>query len=503
MTKSLASKQHIPDQLFEDVFLNAPLGIYTLDKDGTITTFNPKMAELAGDDPSEVVGLNVFEMSSYKKSGLDKYFKKGLSGESFEIEVDYVSLIGKKKSIRHYRGVPLEGRGKEGEARLLLLVEDITERKIAERRLEESRRTEKLERERLSTLINSLVDGVIALDENNKVIKYNAAALSLLDKNEDITNFKIDEIINLTDKNGDNVSIKDFIKDTAAPRIFTDWTVNYSDGEKINLYISVATVHQSYQKESIGEGHVLLLRDITKEKTVEAERDEFISVVSHELRTPLAIAEATISTAMLPEAKKHPEKFQSLLKEAHQNVVFLSGIVNDITTLVLADEEAMELPTEEIAPGNLLVELESEFKPKAEAKNLKFKIEKGEDLKKFISSEYRVKEILNNLLDNAIKYTEEGSIALNATMQDKDHIKFDVIDTGIGMSKSDQKHIFERFWRSEDYRTRTHSGTGLGLYLSKRLADRLGAEIKIQSKLNSGSTFSLILPIKVYKNDSG
>ncbi len=87
------------------------------------------MEELSGDKPEDAIGLNVFELDSYKKVGLDKLFAKGLAGEAFETEVEYVSQLSKKSSMRYYRGVPLKGNSKVGNAKLLLIVEDITQRK--------------------------------------------------------------------------------------------------------------------------------------------------------------------------------------------------------------------------------------------------------------------------------------------------------------------------------------------------------------------------------------
>lgn len=476
-------------QLYEDVFLNAPMGIYTLDKDGTITSFNPKMAELAGDDPNEVVGLNVFEMDSYKKSGLDAFFAKGLAGESFETEVDYISLLGHKKSTRHYRGVPLQGHDKPGAARLLLLVEDVTERRAAERRLE-------LERRRLAALINSLADGVIALNEKQEVIIFNGATLGVLDVNEDLSGRQVSDILNITDKTNKPVNISERIKNVKAPVVYDDWLLHYPDGESINLYVSISPVYQGYHQE--GErGHVLLLRDITQEKTLEAQRDEFISVVSHELRTPLTTAEAALSTAMVMADRQQAEKAIGLLKEAHKNVTFLADLVNDISTLALAERGAMDIEPEEVDVQALLKELEGECAPKAEAAGLAFHLEVPSDVPHIVSNHYRLKEVLGNILNNALKYTEEGSITLKAEQLDGTRVRFSIIDTGIGIKKSDQKHIFERFWRSEDYRTRTHSGTGLGLYLAKRVTERLQGTIDFESKVGEGTAFTVTVPMKL------
>lgn len=127
----------IADILYEDIFMNSPFGIYTLNSEGVITSFNPKMAELSGDRPENAIGLNALHLESYIDVGLDKLFKKAINGEAFETEVEYSSHLAKKLTIRHYRGIPIADRGITGQARLLLIVEDITDRRVMERSRDE------------------------------------------------------------------------------------------------------------------------------------------------------------------------------------------------------------------------------------------------------------------------------------------------------------------------------------------------------------------------------
>jgi len=110
-----------------------------------------------------------------------------------------------------------------------------------------------------------------------------------------------------------------------------------------------------------------------------------------------------------------------------------------------------------------------------------------------MSSKLYVREVLQNFITNAIKYTETGSVAITAAPA-KNGVVFSVTDTGIGISKGDQEKVFDKFFRSEDYRTRQTNGTGLGLYVTMKLARILHAEIDLRSKLNKGSTFSIFIP---------
>lgn len=119
-----------------NIINNSPIGIYTVDKQGIITSFNPKMCKISGcKDPQERIGLNVFELHSYKENNLDKHFRQGLGGEPFEAEVRHVSQSD-KESFRHYHGVPLFDHSGKNVVELLLLVEDVTERKKLETQLQ-------------------------------------------------------------------------------------------------------------------------------------------------------------------------------------------------------------------------------------------------------------------------------------------------------------------------------------------------------------------------------
>ncbi|HEY5152864.1 MAG TPA: HAMP domain-containing sensor histidine kinase, partial [Candidatus Saccharimonadales bacterium] len=267
----------------------------------------------------------------------------------------------------------------------------------------------------------------------------------------------------------------------------------YSDGSQINLYLSIAPVHLGYGSQG-QRGYVLLLRDITREKSLEEERDEFISVVSHELRTPIAIAEGNIGNAQfIAEKSGDMNAIKQALKEAHNQVLFLSDMMNDLSTLSRAERGKLRIDVEPINVHELLSELAENYRPEAEAKKLALKTVPDPRLELLCSSKLYVREILQNFLTNAIKYTDKGSITLSASAAPKG-VRFLVEDTGIGIGKSDQGRVFDKFFRSEDYRTRQAKGTGLGLYVTMKLVRMIHAEIDLKSQLNKGSTFMVFVP---------
>lgn len=350
-----------------------------------------------------------------------------------------------------------------------------------------------LEHERLTSLISSMADGVIALDDHAKIIMYNGAALNILDLNGSITGRSLPRVMPLYDKNGQPINVSTLIAETKIPTSSRDYLLHYTDGSTANLYLSIAPVHLGYGAE--GErGYVLLLRDITREKSLEEERDEFISVVSHELRTPIAITEGNISNAQfIAKQSGDIAEIRKALDAAHEQIQFLAGLVNDLSTLSRSERGVLQLEIEPINPHKLIEELASDYADQAKARGLELKTDLSPHLETLHSSQLYSREILQNFITNAIKYTESGSVTIGAAPVAKG-VRFTVTDTGIGISKTDQEKIFDKFFRSEDYRTRASSGTGLGLYVTMKLARLLHAEISVDSKINHGSTFTIFIP---------
>ncbi|HSW37172.1 MAG TPA: ATP-binding protein [Candidatus Saccharimonadales bacterium] len=352
---------------------------------------------------------------------------------------------------------------------------------------------EQLEHSRLTSLINSMADAVIAVDEDARVVLYNGATLNTLDVNNIKAGDRLSKIFAPIDKDNQPVPITQVIAQTKLPTTNRDLRLKYSDGSVINLYTSIAPVHLGYGKGG-QRGYVILLRDITREKSLEEERDEFISVVSHELRTPIAIAEGNISNAQFTVGNSgNIEQIKQALGQAHDQVMFLADMINDLSTLSRAERGKLNVEIEAINVHDLVQELANSYTPEAQTRGLELKIELDPALELLYSSKLYVHEILQNFITNALKYTQRGHVTLGAKAYDKG-VQFYVSDSGIGISKSDQERVFDKFFRSEDYRTRQSNGTGLGLYVTMKLARLVHAEISMESELNKGSTFTVLVP---------
>jgi signal transduction histidine kinase len=354
-----------------------------------------------------------------------------------------------------------------------------------------------IEKSQLVALLNSVNEAIISIDTSGKIQIYNSAALNLLDTNINLKNKHIDSVCKIT-LDGKPISLFNEISAQKHTIARDDLELKYTDDESISLSLNSSPVWVARSSDNVLSGYILAIRDITKAKSLDEERDEFISVVSHELRTPLTIAEGTLSNAeLLFERGASPSKLLEMLKSSHEQVLYLSKMVNDLSTLSRAERGIADSP-EKVDITQLAQELYNEYSPKAHAKNLTLDLDITQRPGSILVSKLYLEEILQNFLTNSIKYTLKGGVILRVekvVRETGENIRFSVKDTGIGISKSDQNHIFERFFRSEDYRTRESSGTGLGLYVVKKLSHKLGTTIEVKSRLNHGSEFSFELPV--------
>jgi PAS domain S-box-containing protein len=352
----------------------------------------------------------------------------------------------------------------------------------------------RLEHQRLLTLINNMGDAVIATDEQGTIITYNGAALELLDTNESLNERNIKDVMVLKNTEKQEVDLITETDQSQGHYRRTDLSLYYDEDDMANLYINITPIKIGYGQE-VQRGFTLIMRDISKEKSLEEERDEFISVVSHELRTPITITEGKISNAQIMLKNNNTDKLESALEEAHNQIVFLAAMINDLSTLSRAERDNLNLDIELVEPNKLVQSIVESYRPEAEQHGLHISAKLADkELPQLNTSRLYLQEIIQNFVTNSLKYTREGGVTLAVEpARENGKVVFSVTDTGIGISKSDQKRLFEKFFRSEDYRTRESGGTGLGLYVTAKLAQKLGAQIDVSSKLDHGSTFTITI----------
>lgn len=360
--------------------------------------------------------------------------------------------------------------------------------------LSRSQAEELLQRDRILTIVNNLADAVLSTDRDGIIQVYNAASLNLLDTNQELTGQQIDTVLHLLDSDHKAFKLRRAFKVSRSVESRDDLSATIS-GETLRLSVIYSPIRSTNSHDpEANDGYIVILRDITKQKSLEEERDEFISVVSHELRTPITIAEGSLDNVQVMMGRDDIPKptLADNVKAAHDQVLFLARMVNDLSTLSRAERGVADT-AEEIDVDQMIHDLYNEYAPQAQAKGLQLNLDVSPKLGQVSASRLYLKELLQNFVTNAIKYTKEGTIVISVHVKN-DVITFAVKDSGIGISKSDQARIFDKFYRSEDYRTRETGGTGLGLYVARKLSKKLGTTIELKSRLNHGSTFWFTLP---------
>jgi PAS domain S-box-containing protein len=402
----------------------------------------------------------------------------------------WVMISGEWYSPLHLSGLQLAGASASVLIGLGIYVERLSHFVRAERdELELLSRAWDAQRKHLLTLVDSLQDAIFVVDAHGKVLVCNAAAEGLSNVPGDIQGKLFADVLKLYPHVNTDAKQANVLKG-AEPQHRRDLCVVSDHGAVTDLDVNVQPVRLEGSNTT---DFVIVCRDITKERSFDEQRSEFISVISHELRTPISIMEAALSIAELNSTKLDKET-RALVEQAHQHSLYLGNIVKDLSMIAEANNDNLPVTFEEINPAELLNQLANDFKASAEQKGLQLRVEVGENLPELLSTKNHILEILQNYTTNAIKYSPSGTVVLRAEASKKGGIIFSVQDNGIGISASDQNHLFKKFFRSEDFRTRETGGTGLGLYLCMQLALRLSGKVWCQSELNQGSTFYLEIP---------
>jgi signal transduction histidine kinase len=229
--------------------------------------------------------------------------------------------------------------------------------------------------------------------------------------------------------------------------------------------------------------------------TLNRAKTEFISIASHQLRTPLSIVKGYLSMILDGDYGLVKKNLAEILKKVYGSNERLIGLVNDLLNISRIESGRLEYHLEPVELEKIAEELIEGFKMKAEAKKLELHFEYPKIFPKVNADSQKIKEVISNLLDNAIKYTDKGWIAVELESKDK-QIICSVADTGLGVAPNEQKKIFEKFTHGQSSSGVT-GGLGIGLFICKKFIEGHNGKIWVESEgLGKGSKFSFSLPIK-------
>ncbi len=234
------------------------------------------------------------------------------------------------------------------------------------------------------------------------------------------------------------------------------------------------------------------------ERISEASRmkTEFIDIISHQLRSPLVNLKYSLEVLISKKHGKISKKELEYFKILDENIKIMGNLINNLLLISRIESGKLPFKKQEFSLSELTKEIILKFKPFSEASNVKIKLKAKKNLPKVFADPFWLRQIIKNLLDNAIRYIKQkGEVEVKISSKPK-KLYFKISDTGVGIPKSEQKYIFQKFFRSKNilkYQTR---GSGLGLYISKSILELMGGKIWFESKERKGTTFYFMLPIK-------
>jgi len=332
------------------------------------------------------------------------------------------------------------------------------------------------QRDKLKNIFNSLQEAVVLINKEGKIVLYNKSfeKLCKITPIEDklycevMLSYKFDEIIKKAFSEKKNLT------------------------EELNIEEKTYLVSCSNVSE---EELIVLLYDITSYKQLQKVKKEFVSDIVHELKTPLTSIKGFLET--LYEEINEPQQ-KRFVEIAIFNTNRLINIVNDLVTLsylekLEEEKNFSEIKFEDVNINAVLNDIKDLFEIKARQKNLDFIIDVQKELKPIKADRFKIEQVVTNLVDNAIRYTEKGYVKIKVE-QDKFETKIIVEDTGIGIPKEYHERIFERFFVVDKARSKKTGGTGLGLAIVKHIVNLHRGKIFVESSPNSGSKFIVILP---------
>ena len=365
-------------------------------------------------------------------------------------------------------------------------------------------------------IMASVGEGILVVDTNRRIQLFNPAAVGLT--GWDVSTAQgIDYrlVLNLRDQAGNKLDDQKDPMTTMWQQgknlVRNDLTMETKGGKKISVSLSLSPL---FDNEHNISGGIALFRDISAEKEVERQRNEFISTASHEMRTPVAAIEGYLSLAMNTSVATIDERAKGYLEKAHSSTKHLGDLFRDLLSITII-EDKHEGGEEFINLTEMVQSAVDDMKFEANKKSLELQFGPDEEHvrgEQFTMPVYavranpqRLREVIMNLIENAIKFTAEGSVRVTIGGNDQ-NVTVSVTDTGIGIESEDIPHLFQKFYRIDNSSTRTIGGTGLGLYLCRSIIERAGGKIWVESKPKQGSSFKFSLPRqaseKVKKEDA-
>lgn len=369
--------------------------------------------------------------------------------------------------------------------------------------------------QQLEILVQSITDGILSVDTEGRITLMNQAAAKLTGWPEnDAVGIDATSVFKLVKDPKSNKPLEGSehpFQQVLQKQQHVSDTLQLMDRQNKGIIISLAISPVVDEKTKKLSGAVAVFRDVSKEKAEEQQRAEFISTASHEMRTPVAAIEGYLALALNDKVSKVDNNAREYLTKAHMSTQHLGKLFQDLLTSAKAEDGRLTSHPEVIEMGQFVTQLSEDLKFSAEKKGLKMElvinsptdnsgvIDASSGLKTIQPLYYcmidpdRVREVVTNVFDNAVKYTAEGSVSIGLTGNEQ-LVQIKISDTGPGIPEEDLPHLFQKFYRVDNSATRSVGGTGLGLFICKKIVELYNGNIWAESKMGEGSIFYITFP---------
>lgn len=354
-------------------------------------------------------------------------------------------------------------------------------------------------------VLNSIDEGVMIVHSSGIVVLVNPAAMRLLGTSDPnmVENLQLASILSL--ENSEGTKIEDDVNPVLRA-VMNGENFETRDLILVSIQEQRRPVAISVVCTTTGQNErIITLRDIARELEEEGEQADFISTASHEMRTPVASIEGYLGLALNPKTATIDERARKYLEEAHASSKHLGRLFKDLLDVTKLDDKKIRVQLTPVEMVSTVRSIANGQVPMMSEKGIHYTFganaARSDNTSRVVNQEVYasvdidfLREAVNNLVENAIKYTASGGGIWVNVRGDDDRVLINVTDTGIGISPDDLKHVFQKFYRADNSQTRTVGGTGLGLYLVKQRVEAMGGKVWAESSFGEGSTFYLSFP---------
>jgi two-component system phosphate regulon sensor histidine kinase PhoR len=344
---------------------------------------------------------------------------------------------------------------------------------------------------RLKTLVNSLMDGVLVLDRDRRVVLANSAFLHMIDYHgESVIGQRIDEL-----PVGDTLAsmIDEALGMDSDTLTELAEELSWGEGEQKRFFRTKCTPFRNRTRVNIGA--IMVLNDITALKELDQLKSDFVSLVCHEVRSPMNSLMMQMQVLLDGLAGEVTEKQREILSRAMAKMGGLSDMVSELLDLSRIESGLITREKEQLDFAALLNDQVTFHRPGAAERQSSIELHVDSPLPWVFANKRGMEEVLTNLITNGIKYSPEGSTIDVTCRVENEYLHTTVADNGYGIPAEDLERIFNRFYRVKDENTRTQQGTGLGLALVKSIVESHHGIVKVDSTLGKGTTFTFLIPL--------